>query len=538
MPNRAIQQSCESINTVTASCTSMNCKSEVNIIICNMEIASAPTTMTDSRAAESPPEEMHPLDSSLTPTSLLPFIWLATNPQDLDLVKATLDRMPTDKAEAKKLTRKIYAKQDEVMPKGLVREIRGPAFMLKEAREAIASGREEEISSFIKSRSSSFSSPGLAKRIAKQELLRHQFGDRIFYKSDSHVNYLHHKWATQRAQAEEVECLSQFEEARIMELLSRQRLVYILPKCDAFCALWKLDESRIAVSSTYTGNTETGFLETHWIRSDSLRFVPRIIGSIWPCFGPPEEFEYIEQEVAEVRLGISGLPEEVSHAFVRQLLETSARDWMRREYKIFSMKMHSLPMLPVIMKNGEASSAWLKGASSNTPDSAYHDSRSQFANTPCRRSELAVAWADEIIASPSFALGIDNPKYLAGLHFAKLEQLEWMSGRPGSLQEIRKGLFSFADDFVQRIRTENNSGYALEREGQDRGLPDYSHHSLPSSLDGMATMNPVAYARKLLELDRLSDSEVEDLIISGRFAEYGIGPDSIQEYEALIEKLD
>jgi len=51
-------------------------------------------------------------------------------------------------------------------------------------------------------------------------------------------------------------------------------------------------------------------------------------------------------------------------------------------------------------------------------------------------------------------------------------------------------------------------------------------------------MNPVAYARKLLELDRLSDSEVEDLIISGRFAEYGIGPDSIQEYEALIEKLD
>ena len=46
--------------------------------------------------------------------------------------------------------------------------------------------------------------------------------------------------------------------------------------------------------------------------------------------------------------------------------------------------------------------------------------------------------------------------------------------------------------------------------------------------------NPVRQARKLMGNDYFSEKEIEDIILSGVLAEYGIGPESIDEYETYL----
>jgi hypothetical protein len=235
--------------------------------------------------------------------------------------------------------------------------------------------------------------------------------------------------------------------------MDRGELVYVFPSVDAFGAAWKIDDSHFALSTTYTGNTETGFLDSHWIRADSLAHLPQIIALLWPCFGSPEDFEFIAQDEAEVRLGMADLPRDASTADLKRILRNARQDWMRREYKLFSMKLHRVSLLPVAMNSGDLSTGWLNGSTRSFADgSAFYDPLVKDARTPLLRSDVASKWVEDLLSSPSFALNSTKASGLAGLVWSKLEQLEWMAGRPASQRERRKGWFLLPEEMAARAR--------------------------------------------------------------------------------------
>ena len=138
---------------------------------------------------------------------------------------------------------------------------------------------------------------------------------------------------------------------------------------------------------------------------------------------------------------------------------------MRREYKIFTMKMCAIPLLPVTMENGDMSTSWLKGATrSYSEGSAYCDPRVRDARTAIRRSEVASAWAHELMSSPSYVFGNDEFSEIACTTWSKLEQLEWMSGRPASAKEWQKGLFMTAEEAASRARDRDHANSWLDED--------------------------------------------------------------------------
>lgn len=390
------------------------------------------------------------LDPSLTSASLLPFLWLADDADSLSIVRTILGETVASTAEKGRLEKFISSRLEELIPDGQLREIRGPAFMIKEAREAIVSGNEEAIAAFLEKYNHR---SHLAKSIARQELLRSQHGESVFYDFRPGAASCFLKWKKQRDEARQSGFASNDAALKILKSIDEGCIVYVFPPSPVFGAAWRLDESRIAISATYTGNTPTGFIDTHWISRDSIKSISEIFALIWPCFGSPERYKYVAQVEAEIRLGLVEPPRKTPVANIDNILSEVRQDWMRREYKIFSMRMYSIPLLAVAMENGDNSSSWLTGSTrSYSEGSAYYDPRVRDASTPVRRSEVASAWAHELISSPSYVFRSEELAENICTVWSKLEQLEWMSGRPASAREWQKGLFMSAEEAASRLR--------------------------------------------------------------------------------------
>lgn len=112
---------------------------------------------------------------------------------------------------------------------------------------------------------------------------------------------------------------------------------------------------------------------------------------------------------------------------------------------------------------------------------------------------------------------------------------EILGSDPSNLEACLTGNAILASPKNYANRGVDNEGDSY-RDSSDETRPDWSLNSLSSRLDGYATANPIAHARKLIGNPSLSDDVIERLILSGQLMDYGISLESIDHYEFLMRE--